>query len=168
MTDSWLEAADRIRAENAANQAAESADIAMAETERIAVEARERAASRELDQAVAEATQNLFGFMEQRGMAAKELLEARGSDAHVLFGVEHDGGYYRSVYLDKDGLGMEDGYDGIAALHSEELRKATQGTATAHDAALYFAYYGRGRKDPDIVRGVVAWLTQQLDAIAAK
>jgi hypothetical protein len=165
MTDNWTLAADRIRSENEAK----SADAAARAAEEQNEQYNERVSQQELDCAVADATRSLADFMEQRGDAAQELFKARGNRAHVIFGVEHDGGYYTSVYLHEDGLGMEDGYDGIAVAYNKELQKPPPvRPATPHDAAFHFAYYGMGRKDPVMVRNIVSWLTQQVDAIAAK
>lgn len=169
MTDSWTLAADRIRAQDAVQRAASQETASAAAATYAEQQRREQAAQQELDRAVADATQSLGEFMEQRGAAAQNLLRARGGRAHVIFGEEADGGYYTSVYLYEGGLGKEDGYNGIAVAYSKELQKVpVTKLATPHDAAFYFAYYGMGRKDPATVRNIAGWLTEQVDAIAAK
>lgn len=173
MTDEWHEAAARIRAQSAVEQAAkQAAKQAAASADAAALAAKkqsDQAAQLELQRAIADATQSLADFVSQRGAAARELLAARGNQACVIFGEDRDGGYYTSVYLYEGGLAKESGFNGTSALYGGQNQEPpSTHKATPRDAVLSFAYHGQGHKNPETVRGIVTWLTQQVDAIARR
>ena len=108
---------------------------------------------------MAEATPLLTRFLQERGVAAQTLLAAWSSKGgYIVFGDEREGGYYFSVSLDKTGLLHEEGRKSGYETHPVKHR-----LASPREAVEAFAYYGPGRKDPQKVRNIVAWLTEQIN-----
>lgn len=164
MTNSWIATAERLEAQNEARRIAATEATASRAAEKNA----KATANQLLEEAIAQATPSLAAFMNEHGDAAMRLLRARGNNAYVLFGVEQDGGLYSSVYLYEGGLGTENGCNELSVAYSKEPQKTPQTrAATPEQAVHFFAYYGFGRKDPEKVRTIVAWLTEEINKIEA-
>jgi hypothetical protein len=164
MNDPWLAAADQLRRDREATQAATAreAEERRAAQERERVEAEERHRIRNV--AIEVGITKLEQFMRERGAAAQTLLAAYNDKAHVMFGCDSGGGFYHSVYLDAHGIREEGGTHGGYGGH----RQGEPTQATARKAVEYFADYGAGKDKPDLVRNIDTWLTQQVESYARR
>lgn len=158
MTDPWQNVAARIK-DWCLTQAAQ------AKRDEIAAHAAEDAATktrhREIENAIDEAIPKLTEFLRQRGAAAQELLAAHYERVCLPFGQTYERKSYWSVHISGRGLCQEIGTAG-------EYRNipAIVTPATPRQAVEAFAYFGKGYHKPEHVRGIVSWLSDQLDTYA--
>lgn len=163
MTDPWDVAANTLSARQAAMKRIEQARRDEAAARLAARRQAAAEADRAMRAAIEFAVPQLEALMAQRGTAAQRLLAASGEGAYILFGSARGGGKYCSVYLDQNGLRREVGTCG--GLGSKPTDKRA---ATAREAIEAFAYRGAGKDKPELVRIIVTWLTDQVDAYAPR
>lgn len=154
--DPWEVAAEtinegRARQEEADRLSRQAGQANQAQENRLAL-AREQL----LKSAINDAARYLEVFLRERGAAAIKLLGA--ARATIVFGSDSDGDY-AVVYLSGEGFLYESGFSSNVGTPPTEKR-----TASAWEAANYFARYGDGRRNPELVRAIVAWLTRQVES----
>ena len=163
MTDPWITAAQRISSRRAKEQQQQEAAQRMDMQRQTAEASRAQAAQRAMREAIATAVTALTGFLAERGAAAQRLLAACGDNAYVTFGYVGGGGFYQAIYLGGQGLRCENSQGG-----DYNRRPTDNKPATPQQAVEFFARHGAGQNDPERVRNIVPWLTQQIESYAAR
>ena len=162
MTDPWDVGAGEITRRKARERQEVTDKSTAAEEERLAeaaaIKEAEDKAYQEMQAAKTEGVAALTKFMYERGEPAKRLLAAYSDRAHVMFGVKRGGGHYESVFLHGNGLRREVGGGG-----SYNTSPSSNEPATPEQAVDMFARHGEGRGNPELVRNIVSWLTEEVD-----